>query len=287
MLGLTTVNIGATAIAGIQNPKQLCTLGLGPSNDALTIGGSSNITGNGCGLMSNNSIKYNSTPTFSGPGWAVNAVSGCDASTGHCNLSVPFNYSTLPATNPLAVLNTESFNSTTGKTTKQNCSNTLMPNNTTSLYGDLTCTTGNMVTFSPGTYFFFNANIKINGGTVKGTGVTLVLLGTSSLTISGNATVTLSAPAKSTFSSPALDGVLIDDQSSGAVTINGGNTSSLGGAMYFPNANVTFGGNVQNANTTCTEVIANTVTISGNAFMSTQNCAQGTIAHTQVVVLVQ
>src|SRR5262249_25781952 len=99
VLGLSTVNIGATAIVEIQNPKDLCMLGLGPASNALTIGGNSNITGTGCGLMSNNTVKYNSTPNFSGSGWAVNAVSGCVASAGHCAIGVPYNYNMLPATN--------------------------------------------------------------------------------------------------------------------------------------------------------------------------------------------
>jgi hypothetical protein len=80
VLGFSTVNIRAQAVAQVQNPKDLCVLGLGPSSNALTIGGSSTITGNGCGLMSDNNVKYNSTPNFSGSGWAVNAVSGCVAS---------------------------------------------------------------------------------------------------------------------------------------------------------------------------------------------------------------
>ena len=96
-----TVDIRAQAIAEVQNPKDLCMLGLGPSSNALTIGGSSTITGNGCGLMSNNTVKYNGDPNFSGPGWAVNAVNGCVASAGHCDVGVPHNYNMLPATNPL------------------------------------------------------------------------------------------------------------------------------------------------------------------------------------------
>jgi hypothetical protein len=287
VLGLSTVNISATAIAEIKNPKEICALGLGPSSSALTIGGSSAITGNGCGLMSDNTVKYNSTPSFNGTGWAVDAVSGCVASSGHCDIGAPYNYNMLPVTNPLKVLDTEPFNTRTGNT-NINCSGTLTPNST-GAYGNLTCTVGNTVTFSPGTYFFYNAAIKINGGNINGTGVTLVLLGDSSLSISGG-TVNLSAPAINTTSSD-LNGVLIDDQapnkSKNAVTVNGSGAISLGGAMYLPNVDVTWGGNVQSANTTCTEVIANTLTINGGAYISTQNCAPGTIAHTQVVALVQ
>jgi hypothetical protein len=266
--------------------------------------------------MSNNTVKYNSDPNFSGSGWAVDAVSGCVASAGHCNVGVPYNYNMLPATNPLKVLDTASFNSWTGTGNKdprtpvnpcpskvpagtKNCYS-MAPNSglgSTAAYTKLTVTTGDYVDFAPGTYFFYGAAININGGTVtctactgKGTfGVTLVLLGNSSLSISGGASVSLSAPETNAFSSN-LNGVLIDDQapnkSNNAVTVNGGGTVQLSGAMYFPNVDVTYSGTASNTNTTCSMVIANSLTISGNTYMSTQNCAEGTIAKTQVVALV-
>jgi len=71
LLGLSTVNIPAQAIARVDNPKELCILGLGtsPSNQsALTLSGGGSLNGNGCGLMSNDTVKYSSTPTFNGPG---------------------------------------------------------------------------------------------------------------------------------------------------------------------------------------------------------------------------
>ena len=92
--------------------------------------------------MSNTDVKYNGDPNFSGPGWAVNAVKGCNASAGHCDVGVPHNYNMLPATNPLQVLDTESFNTRTGNTKPcggnvtngQTCS--LRPNST-GAYRDL------------------------------------------------------------------------------------------------------------------------------------------------------
>jgi hypothetical protein len=311
VLGLSTVNIGAQAIAEIKYPKDLCALGLGPSNNALTIGGSSTITGNGCALMSNNTVKYNSTPSFSGSGWAVNGVGGCVASAGHCDIGVPFNYNMLPSVNPLKALDTASFNSRTGNTapltattpcppagiTATKCYK-VSPNSAgTGAFKDLSVSNNDYVNFEPGTYFFYNAAIKITGGIVTcstctsaaTSGVTLVLLGDSSVSISGG-TVNLSAAKTNSFSS-ALDGVLIDDQapdkSKNAVTINGGGTVKLGGVMYFPNVEVSYGGTTQSANTACTQVIANTLTINGNAYLSTDNCAPGTIGKTQVVALVQ
>jgi hypothetical protein len=280
------LDIRAQAIAQVQNPKDLCFLGL----NGLTIGGSSTITGNGCGMMSNADIKYNSTPNFSGPGWSVNAVSGCKASAGHCDVGVPYNYNMLPSTNPLQVLDTESFNTRTGNTKPcggnvtngQTCS--LSPNST-GAYTDLKVNAGATVNFASGTYFFYNAKIDFSG-TVNGTGVTFVLLGNSGLSIGSSATVNLSAPTTNTTSSH-LNGVLIDDQATGNVTVNGNGSVKLGGAMYFPKADVSWGGTAANSFTTCSMVIAKTLTINGNAYLSTNGCDPGTIAKTQVVALVQ
>jgi hypothetical protein len=324
VLGLSTVNIGAQAIVEIKNPKDLCGLGLGPDNNGLTIGGSSQITGNGCGLMSDTAVKYNSTANFTGPGWAVNGVNGCIGSEDHCNLSVPHNYNMLPATNPLQVLDSELFNGRTGTdvplhkkdpTTPSGCPVPLPPGTPTGTtkcysvspnsggtgaYNDLTVSNNDWVDFAPGTYFFYNATIKITGGAVTcstctsalTSGVTLVLLGTTSAINMTGGTVNLSAAKNNDFSAD-LDGVLIDDQAKNtnaskiAVNISGGSTSSFGGAMYFPYADVSWGGGVQSSYTACTEVIAKTLTINGNAYLSTANCAPGTVAKSQVVALVQ
>ncbi|WGR97459.1 pilus assembly protein TadG-related protein [Bradyrhizobium sp. ISRA443] len=294
VLGLSTVDIGGSAIAEVQNPKDLCALGLSSTNIALTLGGGGTLTGDGCGLMSNNTVKYASTPTFSGSGWAVDAVNGC-TNSGNCDPGVPYNYSMLPATNPLKALDTASFNSRTSPSTRpcggnvtngQFCS--LTENSAGGVYSDLTVNSGGTLNLAPGTYFFYNATLNF-GGTVTGTNVTLVLLGTrSSISITG--TVTLSAPTTNSYSS-LLNGVLIDDQapagSSNNVTINGSSAVSLFGALYFPNVGVTWNGTTANVNTGCTEVIANTLTINGTANLSTGSCASGTVAKTQVVALVK
>ncbi|WP_035663567.1 pilus assembly protein TadG-related protein [Bradyrhizobium sp. Ec3.3] len=314
LVGLSTVNISATAVARVGKPKDVCTLALArsPSNSsALTLAGSLSVTGNGCEMMSDDTVKYASTPSFTGSGWAIGAANGC-VNSGNCDPGVPYNYSMPPATNPLQVLDTASFNSRTGNdkpATSITCPTSPPPPtgtnkcystapNSTGAYGNLTVTTGDWVDFAPGTYFFYNAAIKINGGAVTcttctswattGLGVTLVLLGDSSISITGG-TVSLSAPKTNTTSS-ALNGVLIDDQaphkSNNAVTINGSGTVALGGAMYLPNVDVTWSGTTANTNTNCSEVIANSVTMSGGAYMSTQNCLPNTVPFTQVVILV-
>jgi len=111
------------------------------------------------------------------------------------------------------------------------------------------------------------------------------LLGNSSLNINGG-NVNLSA-LSSNPTYPALNGVLIDDQTTANVTIGGNGVIMLGGAMYFPKADVSFGGTVQPTNTTCSEVIAKTLTMTGGAYLSTDGCVRSTIAYSQVVALVQ
>ena len=72
-----------------------------------------------------------------------------------------------------------------------------------------------------------------------------------------------------------------------AVSIANGGNVQLGGVMYFPNVAVTWSGNVQNANTDCTQVIANSLTITGNSYLSSAGCADGTVPTTQAVALVE
>ncbi|GAA0029161.1 TadG family pilus assembly protein [Bradyrhizobium ottawaense] len=203
VLGLTTINIPTQAIAMVQQPTKACVLALGPDTGALKLAG--NLSNNGTGNARCRARVLASTPTFTGSGWAVYGVSGCTP-TGSCsNVSVPHNYFMTYASNPLSKLDTASFNSRTGNTNMpctlqvdgwKHCA----PNSAgTGAYGNFTVQNGDKYVLDPGTYIFYKANIKMTGGQLKGTGVTLVLLGDSQLTINGG-TADLSAPATNTFS---------------------------------------------------------------------------------------
>jgi Flp pilus assembly protein TadG len=292
VLNLTTVTIGARAIALVRNPNSLCALSLGPDpggGGALKLAGGASNNGTGCAMMSDTSVQFASAPGFSGSGWAVLAATGCGG--GSCaNPGVTHNYFMPPAVDPLQGLKTASFNSTTGSSTacgKKTITNGNTCNLTplTTAYGDLTVNSGGTLNLAAGTYFFYNASVHFDG-TVTGTGVTLVLLGSSSLSISGGG-VNLSAPTGTRTPTSPLNGVLIDDQATGAVNINGNGTVQLAGAMYFPNADVSFGGTVQPTNTACSEVIAKTLNMTGSAYLSTTGCDPSLVAHTQIVALVQ
>ncbi|MEH2477244.1 Flp pilus assembly protein TadG [Nitrobacteraceae bacterium AZCC 2146] len=351
VLGLITVNIPAQAIALVQLPSKVCALALGPNPNgggALKISGNSSNNGTGCPLMSDYSVQFASTPSFTGPGWAVYGATGCSPTNTCANPGVTHNYFMPPAMDPLQGLQTASFNNTfTGTNITGNVSLVqstcpasapagstkcfpISPNTASTAYKSINVSNGDYYYCSPttqATYYFsgsitvngggtfacnpgssvtvyFKSGITVNGGTVTlaagtyfsngdinlggtvtGTSVTLVLLGNSKFTINGG-TVNLSAPTTNNFSS-SLNGVLIDDQSTGAVTINGNGAVRLSGAMYFPKADVSFGGTAQPTNTTCSEVIAKTLNMTGGGYLSTDGCAPTVIAYTQVVSLVQ
>jgi Flp pilus assembly protein TadG len=302
LLGASTVNIVGQAIAHVNDVKQICGLGLSPTGSALTLSGSVNLTGTGCALMSDSKVNLNSAPTVSnGSTWSVYGTSGCGP--GNCPvLTIPYNYYSPPAANPLSGLNSATF-SLANAPASGNCGSNckiLYPG----AYTSLSITSSNAIyQFTPGVYTFSD-NIKITGGTVScpscgctanptgsnGTvqvsGVNIVMTGTAKLTIN-TANVTLCAGTNNTGSNAALNGVLIDDQATGAVSVNGGGTVGLDGAVYAPKTDITWGGTTSFANRTCSEVIGNTLTLTGSAYLSVSNCVSGTVPYTQLVALVQ
>ncbi len=202
LVGLPSVNIRAQATAKITGPKRVCALGLGrysgsgSPTSAVVFAGSEALSGTGCAFQSDNTVKFASAPSFSGSGWAVYAVKGC-INSGTCDPGVPYNYYMPPATNPLAKLDTESFNNASGSSklcgkssgsvtisNSQSCS--IASNTPTIAYSNvnLNVNNGGTVTFTAGgTYFFKDSSISISGAgtTVSGSSVNIVLLGDSTL----------------------------------------------------------------------------------------------------------
>lgn len=132
--------------------------------------------------------------------------------------------------------------------------------------------------------------------TVLGNGVMIVLTNGASVTINGGTTVNLTAMTASqlrnTYASPTitsddadkLEGMLIfEDRSSSnshGSKINGNADTVLNGTIYMPNSNVEFTGTVT-VTSQCLMIAANTVTLLGNATMSTF-CPSGMFEDTAV-----
>src|SRR6266403_81087 len=198
VLNLTTVTIPARAIALVRKPTNLCALSLGPDpggGGALKLGGSMSNNGTGCAMMSDTSVQFASTPSFTGSGWAVLGATGCSP-TGTCaNPGVTHNYFMPYANNPLSKLNGEFTMPTmtmtgnvrpTANTNQVPCSNfstlsppppanatcySVNPNTASTAYGNLVVAGGSnpdYVAFAPGApgTYFFSGNINNNGGTI-------------------------------------------------------------------------------------------------------------------------
>jgi hypothetical protein len=288
--GQLAIRSQATAAVLISRPN--CLLGL----TGLTIGGNANLTGGNCSLKSNQGVNVNGSPTFSGSNWAVEGVTGCvkgGAST--CDsLPVSRNLYSAPAPNPFSELNSGLFTSSTTPVTP--CVNNLcVPNSTANPYSNLTVGNNQTVTMAPGTYVFRDATIRINGGSLRSTGpVNIVLLGSSSITMNGNGVINLtggsgtsvlSNPAMNSGAQAALNGVVIYQAGTGNVSINGAAGSSLSGAIYAPNADLTLSGTA--ASVTCFQAVAKTVTIQGTYTLDTSGCPASTISKNQYVALVE
>jgi Flp pilus assembly protein TadG len=307
VLGLTTVTIPAQAIAQVENPNPVCGLGLStsssPSAIGLKLGGSGALGGTGCGLLSDGTIQFASSVTVTGTGWDAYAVNGCTPASTCSSPGIPHDYYMPSASNPLSGLNSASFTLTTGTTGPCVPSATKCTTYNPGAYNKLTVQGGDTVHFTPGVYSF-SGDVNITGGAIDcptctcvssptatsgTTGVNLVITGSSKLTIN-NASVILCAGTSYTGTNSALNGVLVDDQATGAVSVGGnaggGSPVELDGAIYAPKAAVTWSGTSSFASNTCAEVIGFTLDLSGGAYLSANNCVRGTLPDTQVVVLV-
>jgi Flp pilus assembly protein TadG len=301
VLGLSTVTIGATATAQVKTLANPCVLSL---SDPLAFQGSTTVQAQNCGLSSN-STKSNSL-NFTGNGLDVSkagSISGqgdChDNGGGQCSKAVTF---APPVPDPLSGLNSAMSSLSAASFTGSSCNTTAQPtayDATHKCYNN-TGNGANKFNFGNATYnlngvYFFNGNLTISGSAViKGT-ATLILLPGSTLTINGNPTIQLSAlttvttsqvPAALTSVVSLMSNLLIyDPETTSGVKISGNSTSYFTGITYAPNADVVYQGST--VSSTCVEVIAKGVTLSGNSNFDNSGCPASSKIVSQYVRLVQ
>jgi hypothetical protein len=146
--------------------------------------------------------------------------------------------------------------------------------------GGIKLNAGANVTLSPGIYYLDEGDLTVNGGaTLSGTGVTLVFTSSSghnyaTATINGGATVNLTAPT----SGVTAGLVMFGDRAMPLNTsfkFNGGAAQDFGGALYVPRAAATFAGG-SGTGTSCTQLVANTITFVGNSNFAINCNGRGT-----------
>ena len=310
------VTIAARAVSTLIASGQACVLALnGTIGDAAENNGNTTINAPDCTIAANS--KADDAISFDGSAditfesaWTSGGIEGWPDGTADVTLTEGGKENMWPIQDPYADLsdtapsgcdpNINLSNGTTQVATPHGTS----PNEYRRVCNDIHVTNGKDVNFEPGIYWMKGSSLTIEGGTVTctactpgGQGVTFIFTtGTNgnvnqigTVTINGNASVTLNAPKEGTYA-----GVLFfqdhdtPNASNKTANINGGAGTTLNGAIYFPNNEVQWAGNSSLA-ATCTLIIADTVTFTGDAGLSVADCAsQGIdIAFTQKISLVE
>ncbi|QND60905.1 pilus assembly protein TadG-related protein [Mesorhizobium huakuii] len=270
----------ARAVALITNASKACVLALDPSaSQAALFSGNTSVTLIGCSVMAN-SIASDAVKLQGSAGLQAD----CLISGGGVSLSNPVTtvcaapiIHALPAADPFADLPAPA------------ASNPCQNDNKATLSPGTYCsgmTLKGNVTLSPGVYVV-QGNLKINANAaITGSGVTIFMSGSSTVSINGNASVKLSAPTSGTYSGVLFYGDRTGNSASS--TFNGTADSLLTGAIYFPKQQISYLGNFS-GNNGCTQVVANTIQWSGNSTIN-QDCTSlgmRDIPATQSVALVE
>lgn len=139
------------------------------------------------------------------------------------------------------------------------------------------------VVFEPGLYIVDGGDFTLVGNSSINSpsgGVTFYLANGATLKLNANSASTLKAPTSGTYSGILFVGPR-DNGIGGASScnrdystehkINGTAGLKLTGAIYLPSQDLTFNGNSDMADG-CTQIVANTITLSGNSSLATEGC---------------
>ena len=310
------------AVAKLVAVGDACVLTL---TDSLILSGNFSATAPNCMLASNkpgqNSINIGGSSTVNVNSLtAVGECAGCYSN--NVVPGVPVYAPNVPTRNPYAALDLQTWPSYTGGSECDNSkigsganlngnngnsgnptgaypptySNAGFPNTSGKAYcSQLHMQNGDNITFSPGIYVFYNAPIKIDGGSLtcigctNTNGVHIVQIDPSGqhddFDINAAATVVLSAgttvptvPGLTPTTAPALTGVLFyrtatsQNFNSSEITINGGATTNLAGGIYFPNADAHYNGNNSSP---CTVIVGGGITMNGTAGLNSNLATTG------------
>jgi Flp pilus assembly protein TadG len=276
VLGRNAIDVRVRASVVNANDGLGCVLALNPSaSGAATAQGSTTVTLNGCSLYDN---SKNDTALTVGGSASVHAdfvgVAGGVGSTSGITATNGIRTHITPVADPYADVPAPTYS---------NCDqNNYTAKNAVTINPGVYCggigTNANAVlTLNPGLYILDGGGLTVNGGaTVNGNGVTLYFTSSkgnnwATVTINGNANVNLTPMTYG----PTRGMVVFADRNTPAGTsfkFNGGATQYFAGAVYIPSAAVNFSGGA-NASTTCTQVIGDTVTFTGNSNLAI-DCSQ-------------
>jgi hypothetical protein len=277
--GSSQVNAQARSVA-LAAGGLACVLALdGTAAGAITAQGNTNVALNACSLFSNSnsatSITDGGSATVSA--YSVGSVGGI---SGAASMSTTLGVTTgdAPLPDPYANTNFPSFSGCDAHNFTAKTTVTINPG----VYcGGIALNANANVTLNPGTYYLDQGSLSVNGGAVlTGDGVTLVFTSSkgnnyATATINGGATVNLSAPT----SGPLAGIIMFGDRAmplGNSFKLNGGSNQSFSGAVYLPQGATEYAGGASTSIPTCTQLISDTVTFTGNSNFAINCGSQGT-----------
>ncbi|MBR1205521.1 MULTISPECIES: pilus assembly protein TadG-related protein [unclassified Bradyrhizobium] len=303
LVGVSTVTIGAVAVAAIKNPTNPCVLALNGPISFQDNGISVNSPN--CGFASN----------FTGPGASIdfknvssgNVSLGASQASGTCTGTAALcqNVSTYmpPVVDPYTALNAAlsslslpACGAGPGGAPVAYTVATPCANKDYSINGS-TCSAG--CTLS-GTYFFSGTDFSMKGNSsslVAGAaGATIILLPGVATGKSNHINMTLKAPNTTPAALPAslqpyaalIGATAIYDTETDAKKFTGITTITItNGIMYYPNQSLTFSGNSSIDVNGCSELIAKQITFAGSVNFTQKGCPKTALPTSQLVRLVQ
>ncbi len=264
------VPASATAVSTIAG-SAACILALDPTaNQAITVSGSANLQAPHCDVVSDS----NSSTSIDISGGAQ-TTADCLVAVGNSAIGGSLTLDTCssptnnaqPVADPYASVPEPSPSGTC--LTVTNGAQTLSPG----WYCTGLSISWGPVAFQPGVYVVSGGGLNFNAGTnATGTGVTFFVSAGRTAAVSGSAVVNFSAPTSGTYSGILFFGSR--SSTNGNNNFSGSSSSTLNGAIYFPANEVTYSGAAANGSN-CTNIVADTITISGTANFNGNNCAGG------------
>lgn len=264
VLGINSMTVSARAVAASEVGNQ-CALSLAGSGVGLKIAGTSTkVYLPGCTISVNSS---DSQSVFSAGGGTLEAAA-INTVGGQHGVNMTSDTVTPPATGSAPVSDPLAGSISPPTYSAASCLNDPNPSGTQTIgptdggticYKKLTINgSGTTVTFNPGVYVITGAFKLTGSANLSGLGVTFYLAPGASLSINGSGIMDLEAPTSGPY-----NGILFyqDPSNTSAATFNGGSNTTVEGIMYFPTADLTFGGG--NASSIYSTIIAGTITFSG------------------------
>jgi Flp pilus assembly protein TadG len=274
----SSVTVSAAAVAEIGSlGPQPCILGLGGGVDGVTTGsdisviGNANLQATGCSVRSDDAISLNGNASITASGvYAAGSISSsgvcCDLHPNSGQVPDPY-AANAPVQNALKLLNPGTGSSVSVK------SNQTQPLSPGTYSG---WNVNGTLNLSPGLYIV-NGDISTGAqGAINGPGVTIVTSGTVGTT--GGSSLNLTAPTTRQGGN-AIAGILLAGTGTATMSFLGNSTIPVTGVIYFPNANMKFGGTSQAGSSGCTQVLAKTVTLVGTSNLAANCKDYGTLQY--------